>query len=99
TTQVENNLKKLEENALEENYYEDIKDRLKELTETLEASKANDLDDFKSQIKTLLEEEITGRYYLERGSIETSFDNDEDIAKSVEILNNPAKYNEILSKK
>ncbi|MEQ8242996.1 S41 family peptidase [Fulvivirga sp.] len=99
TTQVENNLKKLEENALEENYYEDIKDRLKELTETLEASKANDLDDFKSQIKTLLEEEITGRYYLERGSIETSFDNDEDIAKSVEILSNPAKYNEILSKK
>lgn len=99
TTQVENNLKKLEENALEENYYEDIKDRLKELTETLEASKANDLDDFKSQIKTLLEEEITGRYYLERGSIETSFDNDDDIAKSVEILNNPAKYTEILSKK
>ncbi|MTI38247.1 S41 family peptidase [Fulvivirga lutimaris] len=99
TTQVENNLKKLEENALEENYYEDIKGRLKELTETLEASKANDLDDFKDQIKTLLEEEITGRYYLERGSIETSFDNDQDIAKSVEILNNPAKYKEILSKK
>ena len=99
TTQVENNLKKLEKNALEENYYEDIKGRLKELTETLEASKANDLDDFKNQIKTLLEEEITGRYYLERGSIETSFDDDEDIAKSVEILNNPAKYKEILSSK
>ncbi len=99
TTQVENNLKKLEENALEENYYEDIKDRLKELTETLEASKANDLNDFKEQIKTLLEEEITGRYYLEKGTIETSFDNDKDVAKSVEILNNPAKYQEILSKK
>ena len=99
TTQVENNLKKLEKNALEENYYEDIKDRLKELTETLEASKANDLDDFKNQIKTLLEEEITGRYYLEKGSIETSFDNDQDIAKSVEILNNLTKYQEVLSKK
>lgn len=99
TTQVEKNLKQLEKNALEENYYEDIKGRLKELTETLEASKSNDLDDFKEQIVTLLEEEITGRYYLERGSIETSFDDDEDIAKSVEILNNTAKYKEILSKK
>jgi carboxyl-terminal processing protease len=96
TTQVESNLKKLEENALEENYYEDIKTHLEQLKTTLNQSKANDLDDFKLQIKALIEGDITSRYYLERGSIESSFDADEDITEAINILNNREKYRKAL---
>jgi carboxyl-terminal processing protease len=96
TTQVESNLKKLEENALEENYYEDIKDHLEQLKTTLNQSKTNDLDDFKLQIKALIEGDITSRYYLERGSIESSFDADEDITEAINILNNKEKYSKAL---
>ncbi|QSE96104.1 S41 family peptidase [Fulvivirga lutea] len=99
TTQVEKNLKKLKEYALEEKYYQDIEHTIQNLEKTLEESKANDLNDFKSQIKTLLEEEITSRYYLERGSIESSFDVDQDISKAIEVLNERSKYDSILAKK
>ena len=99
TTQVEKNLSKLKEFALEEKYYTDIEENIKSLEKTLKESKANDLDDFKDQIKILLEEEITSRYYLERGSIESSFDADEDIAKAIAVLNNKGKYDSILAKK
>lgn len=99
TTQVENNLSKLKEYALEEKYYSDIEDNIKSLEQTLMKSKANDLEDFKSQIKILLEEEITSRYYLERGSIESSFDVDEDISKAIAVLNDKDKYDSILAKK
>ncbi len=96
TTQVEKDLNALKEHALEEKYYNSIKEQLAQLSNKLEASKANDLEDFKSQIKSLLEEDITGRYYYERGAIESSFDDDTDIAKAVEILNNPVQYYKIL---
>ncbi|HNP19373.1 MAG TPA: S41 family peptidase [Fulvivirga sp.] len=96
STRVENNLKNLEDNAKKEKYYDDIKTHLEELEGTLKLSKANDLDDFKSQIKALLEEDITSRYYLERGSIESSFDADDDIIEAMKILNDKEKYKKIL---
>ncbi len=96
STRVEKNLKNLEDNAKEEKYYDDIKTHLEELEGTLKLSKANDLDDFKSQIKALLEEDITSRYYLERGSIESSFDADNDIIEAMKILNNKEKYKKTL---
>ena len=48
-------------------------------------------------IKQVLEEEIALRYYNERGGIEANLGDDLEIAKAVEILNNPTKYKNILS--
>ncbi len=98
-TRVESTLESLRESALKENYYEDIKSNIKQLEQTLAESKKNDLNDFKKQIKVLLEEDITSRYYFERGAIESSFDVDEDISSAIDILNDQSRYNSILAKK
>lgn len=96
TTSVERNLKRLRENAKKEKYYDNIQVQLKELESTLIKSKENDLDDFSEQIINLLEEEIAARYYLEKGSIETSFDGDADVKRALEVLNNTAEYKSLL---
>lgn len=99
TTQVEQKLEELTKNAKQEKYYEDIKEKLAEIKNTLAKSKDNDLIDFKDQIVALLEDEIVSHYYLEKGSVESTFDSDEDILKAIEILNNQQEYNQILAKK
>lgn len=96
TTQVEHHLAQLKADAREEKYYKDIENQLKELKSTLEQSKDNDLNDFKHQIKALLEEEITSRYYFERGAVESSFDEDNAVKTAIEVLNNSTRYNNIL---
>ncbi|MCA6075282.1 S41 family peptidase [Fulvivirga sedimenti] len=98
-TQVEKNLEDMIENASDEKYYDLIKDQLNELEEVIEQSKEKDLDLYKSQIKTLLEEEIAGRYYLERGSIESTFDADPDLQAAVRVLSNTEELGTILNKK
>ena len=51
---------------------------------------------FKSEIKEMLEAEIASRYYLQKGYIESTFDDDPDILMAVQVLNDPQKYNSFL---
>ncbi|UII27035.1 S41 family peptidase [Fulvivirga maritima] len=96
TTDAEKTLEDLNEYAHEEKYYSEIEGQLKALKATLMESKSNDLYDFKKQLKTILEEEITSRYYLDNGSIESTFDHDTDIKTAKLILNDSEKYYSIL---
>ncbi len=96
TTQVEHHLAQLKEDAREEKYYKDIADHLKNLKATLNESKSNDLNDFKHQIKELLEEEIASRYYFERGAVESSFDEDQALITAIDVLNDQSRYGKIL---
>ncbi|MEP2770960.1 MAG: S41 family peptidase [Fulvivirga sp.] len=96
TTQVEHHLAQLKEDAREEKYYKDIATHLKNLKATLSESKSNDLNDFKHQIKELLEEEIASRYYFQRGAVESSFDEDQALITAIEVLNDQSRYSEIL---
>ncbi len=57
----------------------------------------NDLTNFKDQIRGLLEEDIVAHYYLERGATEVSFKSDQDIRKSIDILNDAPGYKKILN--
>jgi carboxyl-terminal processing protease len=50
-------------------------------------------------LKEIIEEEIISRYYLQKGIIEASFDDDEDIQAALKVLDNSAEYNKILSGK
>ena len=98
TSQVERNLKDMIENASDEKYYDLIKDELKELQEVIVESKEKDLELYASQIRTLLEEEITGRYYLEKGSIESTFDADPDLQAAINVLDDPGELQRLLGK-
>lgn len=98
-SEVETNLKKLIKKAKDEQYYEAVKDDIAQLRQEIMKSKANDLQINKNQIKTLLEEEIASRYFLQKGSVESLFDEDPDIAAAIKTLNSSDKYNNILKKK
>jgi carboxyl-terminal processing protease len=50
----------------------------------------------KSEIKGLLEHEIIGRYYFQKGQNIYGFKSDEVVTKSVEILSNDALYKSTL---
>ncbi|MEM6523348.1 MAG: S41 family peptidase [Bacteroidota bacterium] len=97
TTRVENDLNRLTKNAGKEQYYKRIQQQIEGLKATIDISKKNDLDNFKSQIVKILEQEIATRFELEKGAIESSFDSDRDILKAVEILGNTKEYDAILS--
>jgi len=98
-TKVEGTLDELEKNSKTEKYYDGIKDQIVTLRKQVSHNKENDLTTFKEDIKEMLEEEIISRYYLQKGIIEASFDDDEDIQAALKVLNNPTEYSKILSGK
>ncbi|MEX2335690.1 MAG: S41 family peptidase [Fulvivirga sp.] len=99
TTRVETDLVKLEESAKKEKHYKEIEDMLNDLNEKVKHNKEQDLEIFKNEIKHVLRVEIASRYYLQKGSIEASFANDEAVKEAVEIFNDPDTYQQLLSGK
>jgi carboxyl-terminal processing protease len=99
TTKVESNIQELVNNAKKEQYYESIKGQIDNLKTQISHNKENDLKTFKDEIREELEEEIASRYYLQKGTVEASFDNDQDVMAAVKVLNNTSEYNKILSGK
>ncbi|MCS6967074.1 MAG: S41 family peptidase [Cytophagales bacterium] len=98
TTQVEKTIDELAETAKAERYYEDIKTQLEELRRKVSHNKEQDLIKFKSEICQLLEKEIASRYYLEKGAIEATFDDDPDIQTALALFKDPARFRKILGK-
>jgi carboxyl-terminal processing protease len=96
TTNVEKSLDNLESIAKNESYFKDIETQIKELKKAALESKSTDLITFKKEIKTLLEQEIVSRYYLQEGAIESTFNEDLDIQKAIEVLNDIKRYQDLL---
>lgn len=96
TTRVESSIDELIVMAKKEKYYEDIDDQIHSLKQKVQHNKDTDLQKFKPDIKQILEEEISSRYYLRKGVVETSFNSDETIRAAVEVLNDSARYSELL---
>jgi carboxyl-terminal processing protease len=94
---VEYELEKFQEEAKKEKYYGELKAQLDQINTRIAESKKNELMLYKDEIKMLLEEEIVGRHYLERGSIEVGFKYDLDIKKAIEVLHSQAQYKKILN--
>jgi carboxyl-terminal processing protease len=94
---VESQLTSLVEEAKKERYYNDLKPQLDQINLRLTEGRKNDLMAFKDQIKLLLEKEIASRYYLERGLVEAGFKYDDELKKSMEVLNDPAVYKKTLN--
>jgi carboxyl-terminal processing protease len=99
TTKSEKLLDELKTTAEKENYYSSIKDDYEAMKKTMMHDKQRDLEKEKPQIKSVLEEEICSRYYLNTGRIQASFKSDMEIKKAMEVLGDEKKLNEILAKK
>lgn len=97
TTEVEQTIDDLIESAKDEKYYQDIEDQIASLRKKVQHNKDQDLQNFKDEIKELLEEEIVSRYYLSDGKIEASFDDDKVLQAALEVLNDEQRYNALLT--
>ena len=95
-TEVEQTIDDLTEIAKDEKYFQDIEEQIASLRKQVQHNKEQDLKKFKSEIKELLEEEIVARYHLSDGKIEASFDDDVVLQEAISVLNDPARYNELL---
>ena len=95
----EKKLKDLIETIKKENYYEESKDILDSLEKKLEHTTDVKLDKFRKDVSELLSAEIVKRYYFSKGEAEQYLKSDEVLDLSIEILNDPKRYNEILKGK
>ena len=99
TTQVEKSVEELIAHAKKEKYYEDIQEQIKALKNKMYHNKDLDLQKFKTDVKDALEAEIIARYYLEKGMVEASFDDDKELKAAIEVLNDSARYSKLLNRK
>ncbi len=98
TTRSEKILADLKTAAEKEKYYEGIKDDYETMRKTMMHDKQRDLEKEKVQVKSMLEEEIVSRYYLNSGRTEASFKSDTELKKAVEVLNDEQHWKEILKR-
>lgn len=74
---------------------------LKPITDSLKlvirANSDKDFEEYKSEIKFLLEEEIVGRYFFQKGKAEYNINNDSIMDKCIDIFVNSNRYNDILT--
>ncbi|NVO03403.1 MAG: S41 family peptidase [Bacteroidetes bacterium] len=97
STTSEKSLNDFKEEAIKHNCFDAVKNEYEALKSKMMHNKKADLNTYKNEIKQLLKEEIVSRYYFQKGRIEASLAADDEIAKSIEILNDNAKYNAILN--
>lgn len=95
-TAAEKELNQFQLFSKEEGNWDKLKNAYEKLVKEIAVQKQNDVYRFKNDIVSLLEEEIVSRYWLERGAIEASFDEDPFIQKSIEILDNQDIYARVL---
>jgi len=96
TTKVETTIKDLEEVSKKEKYYDDVKDKIESLKKSVSHNKEQDLVKHKEEIKEILEGQIVGRYYFEKGITEASFDTDPEVQEAIKLFSDMPRYNSIL---
>jgi len=79
-----------------EGYYEDAKEAFDALEKKLKHDVASDLDKHRETIQQILELDIIGAYYFQRGSIEAGLYADKQLKEAERLLKTPAEYRKIL---
>jgi carboxyl-terminal processing protease len=96
-SQTETQLNELIKTAKHEKYYQVAQSLLDSLESTIKNNRLKDLQFFESEIKSLLEEEIVGRYYLQRGKAKYNVSKDDAIALCLSIISDKSKFNQVLT--
>ncbi|NQZ76989.1 MAG: PDZ domain-containing protein [Ekhidna sp.] len=97
TSKVERETKELIALAKKEKRYDQLKNHFDRLEMATKPNMGEDLETFKEEIKMLLEQEIAGRYFFEKGMLESTFGKDPDVQMAVSVLNDPDRYQSILN--
>lgn len=98
-TKLELEIQELIKHANQENNNQKIMANLETVQDEIAAIKKKDLITYENEIRELLEQDIASRYYLEKGLIEVSFQNDDDIQAALKLFKDPEKYRNLLKVK
>jgi carboxyl-terminal processing protease len=96
TTGTEKLIANLKAEATKEKQFTDIQAEYDALKAKLMASKKNDLQQNKDEIKQVLENEIASRFYYEKGRYEANFKYDKELAQAVKIMSDRTQVASIL---
>lgn len=91
-TKSEDQLEKLMEQAKKENNYNDAKSEFDLLAKKLGHDKNRDLKKYKNEIVEVLEEEISSRYFYQKGRIMKTLEHDNELNRAIEVLHNHNEY-------
>lgn len=86
----------LKSQAKAEGYFEKISTETKSIEASIKQNKTADLQKYKPEIRNLLEMEIMDRYYFQKGRIAQELPSDSVVQVAVNLLNDAAKYRELL---
>ena len=95
-TKTEQALEKVKKNAIDENYFEALREDYENVLAQLQANKGGDLFTHKQVIKEILTVEIASRYFYQQGRIKSALNFDPELKKAIEVLQNEKEYNSIL---
>lgn len=95
-TESEQLLRRLEKTADEEGYKQLSAD-IEALRNQIQEEKKTAVTTYKDEIIDLIEKEIAGRYFYQKGRIQMGLRNDKEIREAVNIISDPAKYQNLLS--
>lgn len=98
-TKSEKSLEELKEIAIKEKYYDGLKEQFESFKKSMMHDKKEDLEKNKDEIMQLLQDEISSRYYFQKGRVEASFDYDPEILKAQEALKNKEVFTSIMNRK
>jgi carboxyl-terminal processing protease len=79
-----------------EGYYDNAKEAFDALERQLNHDVASDLDKHRETIQQMLELDIIGAYYYQKGSIEAGLSYDKQLKEAIRLLNSPDEYRSIL---
>ncbi|HWZ15739.1 MAG TPA: S41 family peptidase [Mucilaginibacter sp.] len=96
STGSEKLLATLKTEATKEKQFGEIQTEYDALKARMAASKKNDLQLHKDEIKQVLENEIASRYYYEKGRFEANFKYDKELAQAVKVMQDKEQIASIL---
>jgi carboxyl-terminal processing protease len=96
--QSERTLKSLKEVAEFEGYMEDAKAEFEALEQKLTHNLDRELDRFQKEIKDAIAQEVVVRYFYQSGLAQYRTQDDPDLKKALEVLNDEAQYRKLLAK-
>ena len=95
----EQELDKLKQMLKREKYLKIVENEIEALSKKLEHDKEQDLITFQDEIREMISEEISSRYYYQKGRIQTALQYDMYLDTAMNILKNKERYDTILTVK
>lgn len=92
---AEKMLEKLSTQATEEEV--NLTNEIKTLQQKIDAAQASELTTHRDVIIRLIEKEIAGRYYYQRGKVQIGLRNDPEVKEAIRLLNDGTRYQQLLS--